>query len=135
MNKKSLFSAVGLLAIAVVLVVSVAVINALPGWRVDLTEDELFTLSDGTRSIVGNLEEPLELLFFYSDSATQDAPQIRSYATRVEELLNEIDNLTEELKAWQVQFGDTAVGQKWLGKGIWAPRLILLGFGKYAMDG
>lgn len=90
MNKKSLFSAVGLLAIAVVLVVSVAIINALPGWRVDLTEDELFTLSDGTRSIVGNLEEPLELLFFYSDSATQDAPQIRSYATRVEELLNEI---------------------------------------------
>ena len=90
MNKKSLFSAVGLLAIAVVLVVSVAIINALPGWRVDLTEDELFTLSDGTRSIVGNLEEPLELLFFYSDSATRDAPQIRSYATRVEELLNEI---------------------------------------------
>ena len=90
MNKKSLFSAVGLLAIAIVLVVSVAIINALPGWRVDLTEDELFTLSDGTRNIVGNLEEPLELLFFYSDSATQDVPQIRSYATRVEELLNEI---------------------------------------------
>ncbi len=90
MNKKSLFSAVGLLGIAIALIVSVAVISALPGWRVDLTEDELFTLSDGTRNIVSSLDEPLELLLFYSDSATEDAPQIRSYATRVQELLREI---------------------------------------------
>lgn len=90
MNKKSLFSTVGLIAIAIGLLVSVAVISVLPGWRVDLTEDDLFTLSEGTRNIVSNLEEPLEVMFFYSDSATEDAPQIRSYATRVQELLQEI---------------------------------------------
>lgn len=90
MNKKSLFSTVGLIAIAIGLLASVAVISVLPGWRVDLTEDDLFTLSEGTRNIVANLDEPQEIMFFYSDSATEDAPQIRSYATRVQELLQEI---------------------------------------------
>jgi len=90
MNKKSLFSSVGLLAIAVGLVVIVAVISLLPGWRVDLTEDGLYSLSDGTENIVANLSAPLEIMFFYSDSATADAPQIRTYATRVQELLEEI---------------------------------------------
>lgn len=89
-KKKSLFSAAGLAGIAVALVVSVAIISTLPGLRMDLTEDGLYTLSDGTRNIVSNLTEPLEILFFYSDSATEDVPQIRSYATRVEELLEEI---------------------------------------------
>ncbi len=90
MNKKSLFSSVGLLAIAIGLVVSVAIIALLPGWRVDLTEDGLYSLSEGTENIVSNLSEPLEIMFFYSDSATEDAPQIRTYATRVQELLEEI---------------------------------------------
>ena len=90
MNKKSLFSSVGLLAIAIGLVVSVAIISQLPGWRVDLTEDGLYSLSEGTENIVSNLSEPLEIMFFYSDSATEDSPQIRTYATRVQELLEEI---------------------------------------------
>jgi len=90
MNLKSLFSAVGLISIAVALVVCVAMISVLPGLRIDLTEDGLYTLSDGTRNIVSSLEEPVELLFFYSDRATEDVPQIRSYANRVEELLEEI---------------------------------------------
>ncbi|MCI5106072.1 MAG: Gldg family protein [Pseudomonadales bacterium] len=90
MNKKSLFSTVGLIAIALGLIASVAIISVLPGWRVDLTEDDLYTLSEGTGNIVSNLSEPLELMFFYSDSATEDAPQIRSYATRVQELLEEM---------------------------------------------
>jgi len=58
--------------------------------RIDLTEDELFSLADGTRNIVSGLEEPIELIFFYSESATEDQPQIRSYGTRVQELLREI---------------------------------------------
>jgi ABC-type uncharacterized transport system involved in gliding motility auxiliary subunit len=90
MNNKSLFSTFGLLSVAVVLVLLVALLSSLPGFRIDLTEDRLYSLSDGTKSIVANLEEPLELIFFYSDSATEDAPQIRSYGNRVKELLNEI---------------------------------------------
>ena len=92
MNTKSLFSSLGLAGIAVGLVLSVAIISLLPSHlRIDLTEDGLYSLSDGTRNIVANLERPVELMFFYSDSATEDIPQIRSFATRVQELLREIE--------------------------------------------
>ena len=87
---KFLFSGTGLLMVAVALLVSVGLISALPSIRIDLTEDDLFSLADGTRNIVSGLEEPIELLFFYSESATEDQPQIGSYGTRVEELLREI---------------------------------------------
>ena len=87
---KFLFSGTGLLSVAVALLVSVGLISALPSIRIDLTEDDLFSLADGTRNIVSGLEEPIELLFFYSESATEDQPQIRSYGTRVQELLREI---------------------------------------------
>jgi ABC-type uncharacterized transport system involved in gliding motility auxiliary subunit len=87
---KFLFSSTGLLTVAVALLVSVGLISALPSIRIDLTEDDLFSLADGTRNIVSGLEEPIELLFFYSESATEDQPQIRSYGTRVQELLREI---------------------------------------------
>ena len=87
---KFLFSGTGLLTVAVGLLVSVGLISALPSIRIDLTEDDLFYLADGTRNIVSGLEEPIELLFFYSESATEDQPQIRSYGTRVQELLREI---------------------------------------------
>ena len=83
-------SLLGLALIALSLLLAVAVISLLPGWRLDLTEDRLFTLAPATRDIVANLETPIELSFFYSDSATEDVPQIRTYATRVQELLREI---------------------------------------------
>ena len=87
---KFLFSGTGLLSVAVSLLIAVGLISAFPSVRIDLTEDELFSLADGTRNIVSGLEEPIELIFFYSESATEDQPQIRSYGTRVQELLREI---------------------------------------------
>ena len=90
MTSGRLVSLVGLVLIAAALLFAVAVISLLPGWRLDLTEDRLFTLAPATREIVSNLEPQIELTFFYSDSATEDVPQIRTYATRVQELLREI---------------------------------------------
>jgi ABC-type uncharacterized transport system involved in gliding motility auxiliary subunit len=79
-----------LLAISVGLVICVLVISSLPSVRIDLTEDDLYSLSPGTKNIVANLQGPLEIMFFYSESATEDTPQIRTYANRVQELLREI---------------------------------------------
>ncbi|MEX0963236.1 MAG: Gldg family protein [Pseudohongiellaceae bacterium] len=90
MNVKALFSKAGLAAIALATVVCVAIVSALPSLRIDLTEDNLYSLSSGTHNIVSNLQTPIELMFFYSESATEDIPQIRSYGTRVQELLQEI---------------------------------------------
>ena len=65
MNSKALFSSAGLAGIFFGVIVSVILITMLPGLRIDLTEDRLYTLSEGTRNIVSNLETPIELRFFY----------------------------------------------------------------------
>ena len=90
MKKKLLFSPLGLTAIAITLLFGVFVISLIPSLRIDLTEDRLYSLSEGTLSILSSLNEPIELMFFYSDSATEDVPQLRTYGNRVQELLREI---------------------------------------------
>ncbi len=67
-----------------------ALSNALfRGIRVDLTENRLYTLSDGTDNILDNIAEPINLYFFYSDRATAEIPYLRTYAGRVREILDE----------------------------------------------
>lgn len=85
LNRSSLVVvAIGLLA---VISLSQALLK---GWRLDLTENRVYTLSEGTRNILDKLEEPLQLYFFYNREATRDVPQLQTYATRVQELLEEL---------------------------------------------
>jgi ABC-type uncharacterized transport system involved in gliding motility auxiliary subunit len=79
-----------LLLLALAFIAAIIVSNQLfSGWRLDLTENRLYTLSDGTKQILGNLDEPINLYFYYSDRASADVPTIRSYANRVREMLEE----------------------------------------------
>jgi ABC-type uncharacterized transport system involved in gliding motility auxiliary subunit len=86
----------GTLAILAVLFVAVIVlVNFLfRGARLDLTESNLYTLSDGTREIVSSIEEPINLYYFFSDKNAADVPMLRNYATRVREMLEEIAGLS-----------------------------------------
>lgn len=81
--------ALALLALGFVALVSLNSV-ALRGARVDLTEKGLYTLSEGTRNILGRIEEPVRLKLYYSEHATRDLQQFRVFATRVRELLEEI---------------------------------------------
>lgn len=94
-NRKTLTGSalfiLALLFVAVVLVSNVL----LRGARVDLTENNLYTLSDGTRSLLSKLEEPIQLTLYFSDRGTADtdnpsARALRAYYPRVRELLEEI---------------------------------------------
>src|SRR5262245_21990230 len=89
-NRKTLTgSTLALLAVGFVAVVLVS--NALfRGARLDLTQGHLYTLSQGTQNILGKLDEPIHLTLFYSDKATQNIPQLRTYYQRVRELLEEM---------------------------------------------
>ncbi|WP_263322157.1 Gldg family protein [Endozoicomonas sp. Mp262] len=85
-----LFSKAGLLVLALLtLLLTVAINQVFKGARLDLTEDKLFTLSQGTHNLLKGLESDATLQLFYSDSQTQDLPFIRNYARRVTELLEE----------------------------------------------
>lgn len=80
-----------LLVLAVLFIALVVLSNALlRGVRLDLTENRLYTLSEGTRQVVAELDEPINLYFFYSDRGTQNIPFLRSYAQRVREFLEEV---------------------------------------------
>ncbi|MFZ1390527.1 MAG: GldG family protein, partial [Dokdonella sp.] len=80
-----------LIVLIILFVALMLVVNVLfRGARVDLTENNLYTLSPGSKEILSKLEEPVNLYLFYSDKGTQNLPQLRTYATRVRELLEEM---------------------------------------------
>lgn len=90
MQKRAIWS-LGSLILLLVLFVALSMLssNLLSGLRFDLTENRLFTLSAGTREVLAELQEPVTLYFYFSQEASRDIPQLRSYARRVDELLQE----------------------------------------------
>lgn len=80
-----------LAGVAVALLAGVMALSPLTQWRIDLTEDQLYTLSPGTRNILANLEEPVTLQFYYSETLSREIPALRNYAQRVEEMLREYE--------------------------------------------
>lgn len=90
------FTIIGLLILVVLfLIVNMVSSTLFTNSRIDLTENELYTLTDGTRNIVKNIEEPVTMYLFYSDKASEDVPQLRTYAARVKELLQEYEQLSD----------------------------------------
>ena len=85
----------GGLALAVVLLLAVNILSSakLGGVRLDLTENNLYTLSPGTRAILSKLEEPITLRLFLSQRLATRLPAVTSYAIRVRELLQEYERL------------------------------------------
>jgi len=88
-NIKTLSTSSVLIALILLLAVNIFSNAALTGSRVDLTENNLFTLSQGTRNILGNLDEPITVRLFLSQKLATRLPGISSYAIRVKELLEE----------------------------------------------
>lgn len=82
---------IGLVLLAGVLLVGVALLANLDQWRVDLTEGKLYTLSDGSKNILKNMDKPVTLRFYYSASLARDIPVLQNYARRVEEMLREFE--------------------------------------------
>jgi len=93
MQKKSIYSAVSLVLL-LVLFVAVSMLSGklFKGLRFDLTQNKLYTLSQGSRNILDKLSEPVTIYLFFSQQASRDLPQIRSYAMRVDELVEEFVN-------------------------------------------
>ena len=90
MNQKKILSGTGVIIAAVLAIAIIILANTtLTSWRLDLTENKLFTLSDGTLNIVRSLSEPVTLDFYVSSKAMSDIPQLLTYANRVHDLLDE----------------------------------------------
>ncbi len=82
----------GALAIIGLLFIGVMVLanSLLRGAQLDLTEDNLYTISDGTENIVRGLKEPVNLYLFFSERTATPMPQVKNHGVRVRELLEEL---------------------------------------------
>lgn len=87
------FMALALLAL-LFLAVQVIAGTLLRGVRLDLTENRLYTLSDGTRQVLGGLDRDIRFRFYFSDEAATGYPQLKAYARRVEDLLKQYRDLS-----------------------------------------
>lgn len=92
MRVNKLFSSAGLLSLAALILVSTLVVDGLfKGLRLDLTENKIYTLSEGSKKIVSNLDQPVDLFFYFSHEASRDALGWRNYAKQVQEMLEEFE--------------------------------------------
>ncbi len=101
MNLNSKQATTGLTVLIVVAILFV--LNYLVGgvgvgnFRVDLTEDKLYTLSDGTRSILGRLnpDKPVTIRFYVTTEDRVMPPILKTYSRTVQDLLLEIEKAAD----------------------------------------
>jgi len=82
-----IYSAVGLVALLLVLVAVNFLVSRVPA-RVDLTDGDLYTLSPGTRKILRGLQSPVKVKLYISQSESVPV-QLRGFAQRVEDTVRE----------------------------------------------
>jgi len=59
--------------------------------RLDLTQGQIYSVSDGTKEVLQQIDEPINLYFFFSDKATEGLTSLRNYAARIQSLLEEYE--------------------------------------------
>ena len=91
----------GSTAISIFLVlVIIAAINVISSGlysRLDITEESLYTLSEGTESIVEKITKPLTLKYYLSKNLESLPVTYKNYGKKISELLNEYQNLNPEM--------------------------------------
>jgi ABC-type uncharacterized transport system involved in gliding motility auxiliary subunit len=85
------------LALAAILFISINVLSAriLGGATIDLTDQGLYTLSQGTKNILHKIDEPIDLKFYYSPKLGEVAPSYGIYAQNVRTLLQRYASIAD----------------------------------------
>jgi ABC-type uncharacterized transport system involved in gliding motility auxiliary subunit len=86
-----IYSAVGLVALFLILVAFNFLVSRVPA-RADLTQGNLYTLSDGTKKVLRGLETPVKVKLYISQGESVPV-QLRSFAQRVEDLVRELKSV------------------------------------------
>lgn len=83
-----LYSTIGVIVTAVI-VIALNIIVRPVTTRLDLTEDKAYTLSEGTKRILSKLDTPVQIRFYFSAKDPATPVDWKTYAARVEDMLNE----------------------------------------------
>ena len=86
----------GSLALAAIILLSVNLIASisLTNWQADLTEDRLFMISDGTREVLRDIDEPIAVRLYFSTRLGEVAPDYARYFDRVATLLERYKSIS-----------------------------------------
>ncbi len=79
MTRKWLSGGGLMLAAALFVAVNIVTGETLSSWRLDVTENRLFTLSKGTRNILQSLTEPVTMLTATNNAAASISPPPESH--------------------------------------------------------
>lgn len=91
LKRTGIFSLLGLTLAFIVYIATNTLFNVWsPAARLDVSEDKLYTLSEGTHTILESIDEPVILHFFFSERLGKEVPFYASYSRRIRELLVEI---------------------------------------------
>ncbi len=67
------------------------------GYRLDLTQDKIYTLSKGTVNIIDSLKEPLKITFYRSSKLFSGYPDLESHGNLVRDMLYEYQALNPKM--------------------------------------
>jgi ABC-type uncharacterized transport system involved in gliding motility auxiliary subunit len=87
----------GAVALAAVLLLSVNLLSSLlfKNVKADLTQDGLFTISDGTKRVLAKIDEPISVRLYYTKKLGEVAPLYGKYFERVKALLEQYRDLSQ----------------------------------------
>lgn len=91
--------AIGLVVVAMILI---NVIGAFTPGQIDVTSNRMFTLSEGSRSLLSKLDEPVILRYYFSRSAEGAPIAFKNYASRVEDLLRQYESASSGMVRLEV---------------------------------
>src|ERR1700742_3930103 len=89
------FSIIGVIAAAAIAIGENMFDDArLANVQLDMTQGKIYTLSPGTRAVLGALKEPVTLRLFYSRKLGSTVPTYGSYADHVREMLRDYASIS-----------------------------------------
>ena len=92
MDRRTLFSPMGLVAAIILFIAVNLAAGPMLRWaRIDMTQGNLHSLSEGTINIIEQLDSTISLKLFWSEEAARDIPGLKFFARRVIETLQEYE--------------------------------------------
>lgn len=83
------------LAVVVFFAVNIFSNTVFKSVQIDLTEDKLFTLSEGTKRVLASLDEPVDIRLFFSRALGERSPENARLHNRIRELLLQYAAISE----------------------------------------